>query len=271
MFYCRTILQANRAFDTGEVVIMSEEPVIQVKNLSKTFSVRERSIRSMREMMLNLHELSSRNHKISALRNINFEVNQGEIVGVIGRNGSGKSTLLNLIIGSMRADPGSTVVTRGKIMRMSLGMGFDPNLSARHNIYVNGSILGLTFKTIGQIFWEIIEFADLIDFVDTPIKYYSTGMRSRLAFSIAVHAEADIFLMDEIFSSVGDADFQAKSKKVFEESFLNKRTILFVSHSMRNIEEFSDRVLLIDKGDQIAFGDPKEVIQEYHDRVKNRK
>lgn len=249
---------------------MKEDPVIQVENLSKTFSVRERSIRSIREMLMNVHQLSTKNHSISALRNINFEVNKGEVVGIIGRNGSGKSTLLNLIIGSMRADAGSKVITRGKIIRMALGMGFDPNLSARHNIYVNGSILGLTFKTIGQIFWQIIEFADLHEFVDTPIKYYSTGMRSRLAFSIAVHAEADIFLMDEIFSSVGDADFQAKSKRVFEESFINQRTILFVSHSMKNIEQFSNRVLLIDKGDQIAFGKPKEVIKEYLDRIKSQ-
>jgi len=248
---------------------MDQDIVIEVANLNKTFQVREKQIRSIRGMVLNFRNFKHKKHIIPALRNINFEVHRGEIIGIIGRNGSGKSTLLNLIIGSMRPDKGSMLKTHGRIIRLALGMGFDPNLSARHNIYVNGSILGLTFKKIGQIFHDIIDFADLEEFVDTPIKYYSSGMRSRLAFSIAVYAQADIFLMDEVFGGVGDENFREKSKKVFADAFLDKRTILFVSHSLASIVEFSDKVLLLDRGQQLAFGDPKSVVAQYQKLMKN--
>ncbi len=247
------------------------EKVIEVRDLSKTFSIREESVTSIRNLILNFKRLKTKKHLVHALRDINFDVKKGEIVGIIGRNGSGKSTLLNLIMGSLKPDPGSTIETRGRMIRLALGMGFDPNLSARHNIYVNGSILGLTFKQIGHIFYDIIDFADLRDFIDTPLKFYSSGMKSRLAFAIAVNARADIFLMDEFFGGVGDASFQEKSKKVFESAFLDKRTILFVSHSLKNIEKFSDRVLLINKGEQLAFGKPKEVIKEYNTLMKTVK
>ena len=247
------------------------EPVIVVKNLNKTFTIREKAVRSIRGMVLNFSDFRHKKHTVPALRNINFEVQEGEIIGIIGRNGSGKSTLLNLLIGSMKPDKSSVLNTKGKIIRLALGMGFDPNLSARHNIYVNGSILGLTFRKIGQIFHDIIAFADLEDFVDTPIKFYSSGMRSRLAFSIAIYAEADIFLMDEVFGGVGDVNFREKSKKVFEDAFLDKRTILFVSHSLTNILEFSDKVLLIDRGQQLAFGNPTSVVQQYQKLMKEEK
>ena len=244
---------------------MSEaDQVISVRNLSKTFYVREKAVSSIRDTVLNFTRLTSDKHEIKALKNINFEVNRGEIVGIIGRNGSGKSTLLNIVLGSMKPDRGSEIMTKGRIVRLSLGMGFDPNLTARHNIYVNGSILGLTFKKIGSIFHDIIDFADLADFVDTPLKYYSSGMRMRLAFSVAIYAEADVYLMDEIFASVGDESFREKSKQVFQDTFMAGRTILFVSHSLSHIKEFSNRVLLINKGEQIAFGDPGEVIDTYH-------
>ncbi|MCB0688876.1 MAG: ABC transporter ATP-binding protein [Saprospiraceae bacterium] len=243
------------------------EPVITAHSLNKTFYVREKSVTSIRDTVLNFTRLTAQRHEIKALRNINFEVKRGEIVGIIGRNGSGKSTLLNIVLGSMKPDKGSELTTKGRIVRLSLGMGFDPNLTARHNIYVNGSILGLTFKKIGSVFHDIIDFADLADFVDTPLKYYSSGMRMRLAFSVALYAEADVYLMDEIFASVGDESFREKSKRVFQDTFMEGRTILFVSHSLSHIKEFSDRVLLIDRGEQIAFGDPEEVIEIYKERI----
>ncbi len=244
------------------------KPVIIARDLSKTFHIREKEIRSIRGMILNLQDLRHKQHVVKALNEINFKIHQGEVIGIIGRNGSGKSTLLNLIIGSMKPDKSSYIETHGRIIRLALGMGFDPNLSARHNIYVNGSILGLTFRRIGQIFHDIIGFADLEEFIDTPIKYYSAGMRSRLAFSIAVYADADIFLMDEFFGGVGDENFREKSKKVFENAFLENRTILFVSHSLNNILKFSDKVLLLDRGRQLAFGQPKEVVEQYRTLMK---
>ncbi len=244
-----------------------QESIITVRNLNKTFSVREKPVSSIRQAILNFARFNSDIHHISALRGINFEVKKGEIIGVIGRNGSGKSTLLNLLLGSMKPDAGSEIITHGRIVRLSLGMGFDPNLTARHNIYVNGSILGLTFKKIGELFHEIISFADLEDFVDTPIKYYSSGMRMRLAFSIAIYAQADIYLMDEIFAGVGDESFKEKSRKVFEDTFMEGRTIVFVSHSLKHIGQFSDKVLLINKGQQLMFGEPKKVIAHYRKLV----
>lgn len=241
------------------------ETVITARNLCKTFSVREKPVRSIRDAVLNFTRLASEKHQISALKNLNFSVRKGEILGIIGRNGSGKSTLLNIILGSMRPDKGSEIITKGRIVRLSLGMGFDPNLSARHNIYVNGSILGLTFKKIGSLFHDIVAFADLEDFVNTPLKYYSTGMRVRLAFSVALHAEADIYLMDEIFASVGDEGFREKSQQVFQETFMKGRTIVFVSHSLSHIAEFSDKVLLINKGEQLMFDTPQIVIKAYRE------
>lgn len=245
------------------------EAVISASNLSKTFYVREKPVNSIREAVLNFTRFASEKHEIKALKNINFEVNKGEIVGIIGRNGSGKSTLLNIVLGSMKPDKGSEIFTQGRIVRLSLGMGFDPNLTARHNIYVNGSILGLTFKKIGAVFHDIIDFADLGDFVDTPLKYYSTGMRMRLAFSVAIYAQADIYLMDEIFASVGDESFREKSKQVFQDTFMEGRTILLVSHSLSSIKDFSNRVLLLNQGEQIAFGEPDQVIKTYRELLKN--
>ncbi|NND31299.1 MAG: ABC transporter ATP-binding protein [Saprospiraceae bacterium] len=245
------------------------ETVISVRNLSKTFHVREKPVSSIRDAVLNFTRFRSASHEIKALQNINFEVKKGEIIGVIGRNGSGKSTLLNIILGSMRADKGSELFTKGRIVRLSLGMGFDPNLSARHNIYVNGSILGLTFKKIGLAFADIISFADLEDFVDTPLKYFSSGMRMRLAFSVALHAQADIYLMDEIFGGVGDESFREKSRRVFEDTFLEGRTIIFVSHSLPQIAEFSDKVLLINKGTQVLFDEPDIALAKYREMVAN--
>lgn len=250
---------------------MAEDVAIRVAQLNKTFYIREKPVKTIRDAILRFTRFASNKHEVRALQGINFEVKRGEIVGIIGQNGSGKSTLLNIILGSMKADQGSIVEAPGRVIRLSLGMGFDPNLTARHNIYVNGSILGLTFKKIGSIFHDIIDFADLNDFIDTPIKYYSSGMRMRLAFSIAVYAEADIYLMDEIFASVGDENFREKSREIFKTTFMEDRTILFVSHSLPYIEEFCDRVLLINKGRQVMFGKPQEVIEKYREIVANRR
>ncbi len=248
-----------------------EEPAITVQNLNKTFVIREKPVSSIRDAVLKFSRFASAQHEVRALRNINFEVQRGEVIGVIGRNGSGKSTLLNILLGSMRADKGSIIHTNGRVVRLSLGMGFDPNLSARHNIYVNGSILGLTFKKIGAIFHDIIGFADLEDFIDTPLKFFSSGMRMRLAFSIMIHAEADIYLLDEIFGGVGDESFREKSTKVFQDTFLQQRTIIFVSHSLSHISQFSDKVLLIQGGEQILFDEPAVAIETYRELVAQGK
>ena len=236
--------------------------VIRAKNIKKTFFVKENPIDSIRDSVFSFSR-NNTTRAIPALKGVDFEVYKGEIFGIIGRNGSGKSTLLKIIAGAYPADKGGELSVNGKLIRLSLGMGFDGNLSARENIYLNGSILGLSFKQIGQKFQEIIEFSELQDFVDTKVKFYSSGMNSRLAFAIAVHAEADIFLMDEFFGGVGDVRFQEKSTKVFKEAFLDGRTILHVSHDLNSIRAHCNRVLLLNKGEMLALGTPEEVIPVY--------
>jgi len=245
--------------------------VVKVKNLSKTYHIRENNSESIRAYFSNVfNQKANPVRKIHALKNISFTVAEGETLGIIGGNGSGKSTLINILLGSIRADKNSLVHMEGKPLRLALGMGFDPNLSARDNIYTNGSILGLSFKKIGQKFNDIIEFSGLEEFIETPVKYYSKGMRSRLTFSIAIHAEADILLLDEFFGGVGDENFKKKSDEIFREKLLKKKTIIIVSHSLGRIKKYSDRVIWLKKGEIMQIGSPQEVIKLYRASL-NRK
>lgn len=242
----------------------SRETVILLKNVSKTFYISESGVDSIKDIVFNVFSSKNGQREIKALQNVNLEIKKGELFGIIGRNGSGKSTLLKLIIGAMRPDVGGEIEVKGKMIRLALAMGFDGNLSARENIYVNGSILGLSFKQIGKKFREIIAFAELEQFIDTKIKFYSSGMISRLAFAIAVHAEADIFLMDEFFGGVGDVSFRQKSEEIFRTSLVEGRTIIHVSHELNTIQQHCDRVLLLDRGVPVAIGTPDEVLPVYH-------
>ena len=239
------------------------EPVITVKNLNKTFTVKEGGGYSIRESIYGMFSRKNKWREIKALDNINFEVTRGEIFGIIGRNGSGKSTLLNCIMKSIQADAGSIIKTKGKMLRLALGMGFDPNLSARDNIYVNGTILGLTFKRIGLIFDDIIGFAELENFVDIPVKTFSTGMMAKLKFSIAIYAQADIFLMDEFFGGVGDESFKKKSEEVFRNTFLDGRTIILVSHSLTQLEKTCGRAMILNGGKQLTIDPAETAVAKY--------
>jgi len=245
--------------------VQKEAPiVVDLQNVSKTFKYREESVQTLKGYLLAL--FSNKNVKtLHALKDVSIQLRQGETLGIIGRNGSGKSTLLNLIMGSLRPDAGGKVYTLGKLIRLALGMGVDRNLSARDNIYVNASILGLSFKKIGTIFHDIIEYAGLESFVDTPVKLYSKGMQQRLLFSIAMYAEADIFLLDEFFGGVGDEDFKIKSEKAFKEKILEGKTIIIVSHAMRDIQKYCSRVIWLHKGEIVMEGKPHEVIKAYRD------
>lgn len=236
---------------------------IRLKNIDKTFQVYEKNNDSIRDTVFNMLK-PNHQRKIEALKGVSLEIEKGEFFGIIGRNGSGKSTLLKLIMGAIDPDPGGSVEVHGKIIRLALGMAFDAELSARENVYLNASLLGLSFKQIGQRFHEIIEFAELENFVDTKIKYYSSGMYSRLAFSVAVLAEADIFLMDEFFGGVGDSRFMEKSKKVFEESLVKGRTIVHVGHNLDLIQQHCQRVLLLNNGVPVGIDEPQVMIKEYH-------
>lgn len=242
----------------------ASEIAITLKNCSKTFYVREQAARTIRTRVLNfLLAKPTPIKKVEALKNLNLTIKKGEFFGIIGRNGSGKSTLLHLLMGAMRPDPDSIIETKGRMLRLAQGMDFEPELTARDNIYLTGSILGLTFKRIGIIFEDIVRFAEIESFVDVPVKTYSNGMLSKLKFAIATYAEADILLMDEFFVGVGDLNFKEKSEKVFRERLIKGRTIIHVSHSLDSILKHCDRVLLLDRGVPIAIGKPAEMVAKY--------
>ncbi len=241
--------------------------VISVKDVSKTYWVREKQITTIKGFFSDFSSLSKK-RKIRALKSIDFQVKSGEFFGIIGSNGSGKSTLLKILLGVIPPDSGGKVKIKGKAIRLSLGMGFDPNLSARENIYINASMLGLSFKEIGDKFSDIVDFAELEDYQETKLKFYSRGMKSRLAFAIATNAKADIFLMDEFFGGVGDLNFREKSESIFKNRFVDNRTIIHVGHNLKHVIDNCDRVLLLHKGEQIALGEPREVVKKYKEILK---
>ncbi len=243
---------------------MEKEVVIKIEHVSKTYRVGEKDMSTLGERLIStLRRRSFR--EIKALDDINLEIYKGEFFGIIGHNGSGKSTLLKLILGAFPPDKGGNIEVKGRIIRLALGLGFNANLSGRDNIYLNASLMGIRFKDIGKRFKDIVSFAGLEEFINTPVKYYSSGMVSRLAFSIALHVDSDIFLMDEFFGGVGDINFREKSEEVFRQRILDGRTIVHVSHNLETVKKICDRVLLLHHGKPIAIGNPEEVLSIYHE------
>ena len=242
--------------------------VLSLENVSKTFYSKQDAAASIRDFTFGLFSRRKEIKVVKALQNINLEIRKGETFGIIGSNGSGKSTLIHLMMKSMKPDKGGIVETKGVMLRLALGMGMDPNLSARENIYVNGSILGLSFSHIGTIFNEIIAYANLEDFVDTPVKHFSKGMHARLKFSIALHANAEILLLDEFFGGVGDQDFRKKSTRAFKQVILEGKTIIMVSHAVQNVKKHCERALWLDKGIVKMLGSADEVVDAYIENFK---
>jgi ABC-type polysaccharide/polyol phosphate transport system ATPase subunit len=203
-----------------------------------------------------------------ALRHVSFTVEHGDTVGIIGRNGSGKSTLLRVIAGVYPPDEGEVSVDGEVSTLFGLGTGFSPDLSGRDNIYLNGVMIGLTRDRIDEIHDTIIDFAELGDFIDMPVRTYSTGMRARLGFAIAMHSDKDIVLIDEILG-VGDAEFRKKADAEMSR-IMGQRTVLLVSHSMAAIEQFANKVIYLNRGVLVAMGEPTGVIEQYlaESRVK---
>jgi ABC-type polysaccharide/polyol phosphate transport system ATPase subunit len=203
-----------------------------------------------------------------ALRHVGFNVERGATVGIIGRNGSGKSTLLRVIAGVYPPDEGRVSIDGEVSTLFGLGTGFNQELSGRDNIYLDGIMIGLTKNQVDGIIEDIIGFAELGDFIDMPVRTYSSGMRARLGFAIAMHSDKDIVLIDEIMS-VGDAAFRQKAEAEMGR-IIGKRTVLLVSHTMGTIERFAHKVIWLNKGVLAAMGEPKEVIEQYlaESRVK---
>jgi len=240
--------------------LKDEGAAIIARNISKTFCITEDSYNTIKNRLFNLFD-PPRYKEVAALKMMNFTINKGECFGLIGKNGCGKSTLARVLAGVYPVDTGYVEIN-GSTMLMNLGVGMSHELTARENIYVSGSVLGLKIKNIDMIFDQIIDFAELRDFVDTKIKFFSSGMVARLSFSIAVNAGADIMFLDEIFA-VGDQRFQEKAIKVFEKSWIDGKTVILVSHSMAVIKKYCQRVAYLKNGSLQYIGDPETAVNMY--------
>ena len=239
---------------------MENEIAITAKNISKTFHISEDSHNTVKHRLFNLFNPPKRKN-VSALKMTSLEIKKGECIGLIGRNGCGKTTLTKVLAGVYPTDTGFIKIN-GSTMLMNLGVGMSHELTARENIYVSGSVLGLKIKEVDKIFDQIIEFAEIKDFLDTKVKFFSSGMMARLAFSIAVNAGADIMFLDEIFS-VGDMKFQEKAIKVFESSWIEGKTVILVSHGMQIIKTYCNRTAFMKNGQIEFFGDTEKAIELY--------
>lgn len=238
---------------------------ISFNKVTKIFFKQEQ--RTLKELIPSLLKGIKPGEFIKALDDVSFELNPGDVVGVLGRNGAGKSTLLKLIAGVSNPTEGVLEV-EGKIAPLiELGAGFHPELTGRENVYLNGSILGLSKKYIDEKMGVIVRFAELEEFIDSPVKHYSSGMYMRLGFSVAVNVSFDILLTDEILA-VGDVEFQQKCLKKMQAFKKQNKIIVFVSHSIQTIEEFCTKGLLLDHGKQIFFGDVHEAVSRYKKLIK---
>lgn len=241
---------------------MNEEYVVDVEDLTIRFNLASEKVDNLKEYVIKMikHELMFQ--EFLALKHVNLKVKSGEAWGLIGTNGSGKSTLLKACCGILKPYTG-TVTTRGKIAPLiELGAGFDMNMTARENVFLNGTVLGHSRKFMEEHFNEIIDFAELQDFLDVPIKNFSSGMQARLGFAIATMVRPDILVVDEILS-VGDYQFQQKCYKRMEEMLSNGTTLLYVSHDVKSVRKLCDHAIWLDKGDVRMRGLVKEVTDEY--------
>ncbi len=239
----------------------NNEFAIKVENVSKVFCVPHKKINSMRSAFVNIFNKKTYNNFV-ALDKISFEVKNGEFVGIIGKNGSGKSTLLKILAGVYEADNGKITVNGRISPFLELGIGFNPELSGRDNVYLNATILGLTKKEIDKKFNEIVEFSEIGSFIDQQVKNYSSGMKAKLAFSVSICANREILLMDEVLA-VGDVAFQDKCISEFEKYKEQGRTVILVSHSLDMVMKYCDRAIYIKDAKIAKSGNSKEVCKEY--------
>lgn len=242
---------------------MSDENIaIKVDNISKSFKLPHERHSSMKSRLTSIRKVKRGFEIQKVLDNISFEVNKGEFFGIVGRNGSGKSTLLKTIAQIYTPDSGGITVNGKLVPFIELGVGFNPELTGRENVYLNGALLGFNRKEVQAMYKEIVEFAELEKFMDQKLKNYSSGMQVRLAFSIAIRAKGDILLLDEVLA-VGDSSFQQKCFDYFEKLKQEKKTIILVTHNMESVKRFCSRALLLEDGVIKLIGSPEEVADQY--------
>lgn len=239
----------------------SKKTVIKVTDLHKSFKLPTERASGLKQAIFNRLKGIKGYTEQKVLRGISFEIKQGEFVGIVGRNGSGKSTLLKLLAGIYTPNQGTIGIDGTLVPFIELGVGFNPELTGRENIYLNGALLGFSNKEMDAMYDEIVRFAELEPFMDAKLKNYSSGMQVRLAFSIAIRARGDILILDEVLA-VGDAAFQAKCNDYFA-SLHGNQTVILVTHSMENVRRFCDRAILIENGEITADGKPDAVAAAY--------
>lgn len=242
------------------------ETTIKVQSVSKFFKINHEQHDKFRDLFMNLFKEKKPASVFTALDTISFEVQKGDFFGIIGRNGSGKSTLLKIIAGIYAPNEGGVEVNGKLIPFLELGVGFNPQLSARENIYLNGIILGMTKREVEEKYDEILDFAEVREFEDMPLKTFSSGMSVRLAFAIAIQAKGDIYLLDEVFA-VGDIGFQQKSLAVIKSLIEQGKTIIFVSHDLESIKTFCNRCVVIDKSKLLYDGDAQTAVEIFRERL----
>lgn len=236
--------------------------MISIENVSMDYRIQQENIKSVKEYLVSAVRGKITYREFRALENINLHIPRGEVCGIVGRNGAGKSTLLKVIAGVLTPTKGNVNIDGNIAPMLELGAGFDADLTARENIFLNGAILGYTKEFLQDKFQEIIDFAELHDFIDQPVRTYSSGMMMRLAFSIATLVEPEVLIVDEILS-VGDAHFQTKSEERMKNMMSGGTTVLMVSHSLKQIHELCSRVVWLDHGKIIMDGDTKTVCDAY--------
>lgn len=244
---------------------MSDNIAIKVENVSKNFKLPHEKVNSVKSLFVNPFRgrEQMKTETQHALHGIDFEVKKGEFFGIVGRNGSGKSTLLKIIAGIYQPTKGSVTVNGRLVPFIELGVGFNPELTGRENVYLNGALMGFSNQEVDQKYDAIVEFAELERFMDQTLKNYSSGMQVRLAFSVAtILADSDVLLIDEVLA-VGDAAFQRKCFDYFRTLKKLKKTVIFVSHDMSAVREYCDRCILIDKAETLYMGSPEVAAEKY--------
>ena len=245
---------------------MMDKPIIEVKNLSKIFEIPHEHRNTLKSYFLNPFKKIEK-ERFYALKSLDFQVNKGDFIGIVGRNGSGKSTLLKILAGIFEPTKGKVEVNGTLVPFLELGVGFNPELTGREHIYLNGIILGMTRKYIESKFDEIVDFAEFRDFIDLQVKNYSSGMVIRLAFAIAMEARADIYLLDEN-RSVGDAAFQKKSLEKMLGLLSDGATGILVTHNIVDVKKYCNRVIMIQRGEIVYDGDVKGGVEKYESSLE---